>query len=216
MRKLERIKSFLDTVFYYMTVDKEPNLGVFYKKVADGKDLFYLEEDSFEYSMEDYDAEHRAGEEITMEEYKALKKFFTDFRFLWYRVPDWRFCQCMVNIERFVTGPLEKASNQQIIDGFKELTKDVKMPLYILTTYHALPCEAETFIVNGIPAFTSDFGTTDSRGDGEYGCEYHKFIPYKEPKKEALEEYHINEEEYEQICEALECKLYVEHCGWCS
>lgn len=42
---------------------------------------------------------------------------------------------------------------------------------------------------------------------------------YFEPKpstREVLDKYNIIEEEYHNICNELENKLYVGTCGWCS
>lgn len=93
---------------------------------------------------------------------------------------------------------------------------DIEEPLCVIKTYYALPCSTEIFKVKGVDAYEMDFGETESEGDGNYGCAYHRFVPYREPKKGVLEKYGITLEEYEEICKRLKSELYVGGCGWCS
>jgi hypothetical protein len=89
----------------------------------------------------------------------------------------------------------------------------------VIKPYYALPCELETFTINGKDAYKDDFGYSTNSGDGlnilEYGCGNMKFISYDTPIEGLLEEYEITMNEYNKICEMLEAKLYVGECGWC-
>ena len=87
---------------------------------------------------------------------------------------------------------------------------------YIIETYHALPCELQTFKVNGKDADIEDFGVKTmldgSCMDYECGCEFHPELP----SLVVLEKYGINADEYAEIANELESKLNVNRCGWCS
>lgn len=80
----------------------------------------------------------------------------------------------------------------------------------------ALPCELETFTINGKSADSSYFGDTfDHNEKRHYGCGDMRFKP-QSPTKEVLDKYNITEEEeYNKICDELEDKLCVGRCGWC-
>ena len=86
----------------------------------------------------------------------------------------------------------------------------------VVKAYDALPCHLREFTINGEEAFVEDFGerilSEGSCMDNECGCE---FAP-KPATKEVLEKYGIDEEDYRDICDALEEELYVCGCGWCS
>lgn len=87
----------------------------------------------------------------------------------------------------------------------------------IIKPFHELPCELETFTINGKNANSMDFGDTYDHGAENaepYGCGDMYFEP-KTPTKEVLEEYNITEEEYYNICNELKDKLSVGSCGWC-
>ena len=85
----------------------------------------------------------------------------------------------------------------------------------IVEPCHALPCELETFTINGKAADSSDFGDTfDHNEKRHYGCGDMRFEP-QSPTKEVLAKYNITEEEYNKICDELEDKLCVGSCGWC-
>ena len=89
----------------------------------------------------------------------------------------------------------------------------------IIKPYYALPCELETFTINGKDAYKNDFGYSTDFGDElnryEYGCGNMKFISYDTPIEGLLEEYGITINEYNEICEMLEVNLHVGECGWC-
>ena len=91
----------------------------------------------------------------------------------------------------------------------------VKRMELIVEPYGALPCELETFTINGKAADSSDFGDTfDHNEKRHYGCGDMRFEP-QSPTKEVLAKYNITEEEYNKICDELEDKLCVGSCGWC-
>lgn len=87
----------------------------------------------------------------------------------------------------------------------------------IVEPCYALPCELETFTINGKNANSTDFGDTydhDEENAEHYGCGDMRFEP-QSPTKEVLDKYNITEEEYNKICDELEDKLCVGSCGWC-
>jgi hypothetical protein len=84
----------------------------------------------------------------------------------------------------------------------------------VLTTNVALPCEPETFEINGVYATYEDFGTKRSfgwAGDGSCGCSFSA----KRPTDEVLSKYGITRDEYYDVCDALTDKLFVSGCSWC-
>ena len=89
---------------------------------------------------------------------------------------------------------------------------------------HGLPCELDTYYLNGVSLNQCDFGTSYDRGgycDNEdivrYGCINRVFEPWteEEHKNEAMAKYGITENEYYKIQDKLESELYVGECGWC-
>lgn len=88
-----------------------------------------------------------------------------------------------------------------------------------IETYRALPCHTSVFKINNIDADYCDFGSMDNGGCIEYECQNMRFIPEyrsKEKRDAAVKKYGITVEEYLEICNILEDKLYVGACGWCS
>ena len=88
----------------------------------------------------------------------------------------------------------------------------------IIEPYGALPCELQTFTINGINANKSDFGEgfdADWTNAPDYGCGFHKFEADRTEKPSILEKYKIDQADYLEICELLEEKLLVGRCGWC-
>lgn len=87
----------------------------------------------------------------------------------------------------------------------------------IIKPFKGLPCELETFTINGKDADSMDFGDTydhDTKSAEPYSCGNMYFEP-KNLTKEVLDKYNITEEEYYHICNELENKLCVGSCGWC-
>lgn len=88
----------------------------------------------------------------------------------------------------------------------------------VIKPYHSLPCELEVFTINGIKADKDDFGEGydhEWENDEPYGCGYHRFDAKREYEQSILDKYNITPEEYLEICDLLEDKLYVGSCGWC-
>ena len=100
---------------------------------------------------------------------------------------------------------------------FEEKVFDIKRMELIVEPCYAVPCELETFTINGKFAVSFDFGETfdhNKRLKKHYGCSDMRFEP-QPPTKEVLAKYNITEEEYNKICDELEDKLCVGSCGWC-
>ena len=91
----------------------------------------------------------------------------------------------------------------------------------IIEPYDCLPCALRKFRINGTPADTYDFGENYDHEPEEaepYGCGCHEFDANREDMtkiKTTCDKYHITLEEYLEICNSLEEKLYVGRCGWC-
>lgn len=86
----------------------------------------------------------------------------------------------------------------------------------IVIPYSAL-CELQEFSINGIKADYNDFGSKGDRGwrDAEdYCCGDMQFTPQL-PTQKVLDKYKINVDEYNMVCEKLDC-LSFGCCGWCS
>lgn len=86
-----------------------------------------------------------------------------------------------------------------------------------LEIYNAL-CATKVFKINDIYADHEDFGEQFDRDPDNaepYCCEDMEFtrIP---STPEVLNKYGINEEEYNEVCEALEKGLSFGCCGWCE
>ena len=89
------------------------------------------------------------------------------------------------------------------------------MNIEIKTMRPGLPCELETFKINGIEAEIEDFGETERSGSCMNSTCSQTF-KFKLPTEEVLERYHINLKEYSEICDRLEDELYIPGCGMCS
>lgn len=85
-----------------------------------------------------------------------------------------------------------------------------------IETYKGLPCRTSVFIVNNVPADVEDFGVMDCESDGNYGCIYNVFKPFRHPAKQVLKKYKITLEEFLEIGDNLEKKLDIHDCGWCK
>lgn len=77
-----------------------------------------------------------------------------------------------------------------------------------------LPCALKVFKINGKDASEDDFGETNIGGSARDGTCHASFI-HGYPTTEVLEKYGITLEEFKEVCEALEDKLYVGACGCC-
>jgi len=77
----------------------------------------------------------------------------------------------------------------------------------------------DVFTINGIDADVDDFGESKDWAPElapEFGCGYRAFRAFEYPEEKILKKYHINEQEWEQICEMLECRLYTGSCDECA
>lgn len=213
MRPISRIDSFCDYMNNLMQEAGIVSLMKVLIKIREiaGYDIFFPEEEALEsYAYEAID-EMTDDTPWTDEASRNLTRFWKLVACAWKAVPDWRFGQLITNFM-----PLhEDITNDMIVAALQD-SLHVEPPLCLVTTYDALPCSAEIFEVKGVEASTWDFGRGSSESDGEYGCAYHEFISYDEPKEGVLEKYKITLEEYQKICDRLERALYVGHCGWCS
>lgn len=78
-------------------------------------------------------------------------------------------------------------------------------------------CSTKIFRINGIEADTDDFGEKydDDPSDApEYGCGNMQFHPYS-PDPQVMKKYHINTQEWDEICDKLADGLSFGYCGWC-
>lgn len=87
----------------------------------------------------------------------------------------------------------------------------------IIEPYYALPCECQTFTINGQDADKDDFGHNFSEIEN-YCCLDNCFFPenYDNPPEKILEKYNITAKEYRNICDELVDKCSPGSCGWCS
>ena len=77
-------------------------------------------------------------------------------------------------------------------------------------------CELKVFEINDIKANYMDFGTkedTDTYNAPDYGCGNMQFTP-KPVTQKVLDKYQITVDDYNKICEELDC-LSFGCCGWC-
>jgi len=96
----------------------------------------------------------------------------------------------------------------------------------VIKSYKSLPCELEIFMINGKKANKNDFGKSKDYRENEdlstfdediiqYGCCNMQFNADPMLCDHAMNRYNITEDEFKQICDTLECELYVGQCGWC-
>ena len=94
-----------------------------------------------------------------------------------------------------------------------------------IVPFGALPCEAQTFEVNGVEGRKDDFGYNGDEGsfDYEYGewadenwaCADNQFTPYADIPEGVLAKYSITEAEYRDIQDKCAGMFAVGNCGWC-
>jgi hypothetical protein len=96
---------------------------------------------------------------------------------------------------------------------------EVKTDLFYMKTY-TIPCELDTFRVNGKAADVNDFGEsrdTGTKPDGEWEpvCVYRKFFTFRKPPVGVLEKYEITLAKWREVGKALKKVLSVGECSWC-
>lgn len=88
----------------------------------------------------------------------------------------------------------------------------------VIKPFYALPCACKVFTINGKRADISDFGhmrdTNFSKAE-PYGCGCMRFIADSHKIDEAVKTYNITTDEFNEICNILEAKLFVGKCNWC-
>lgn len=212
MRNPRRIESVCDLFYSVMSDHAVYDIMKLLRRIRElsGRDMFNIEDDDIEEWL--FDGVEDIGEDYCNDNKdKELYKFWEYIKMAWKTSPDLRlgqFFMAYIYLDEELTLAQVK---ERISEHFK-----VEVPLCFIKTYYALPCATEIFEVKGISAYDSDFGTSRSEGDGNYGCAYHEFVPYETPKEGVLEKYGITLEEYKEICSRLEDELYVGGCGWCS
>ena len=75
------------------------------------------------------------------------------------------------------------------------------------------------FKINNIDADVDDFGESrdwEPENAPEYGCGHRAFRAFDDFDEKVLDKYHINVDEWEQICEMLENKLDWGRCALCE
>lgn len=93
----------------------------------------------------------------------------------------------------------------------------------VIEPFETLPCELETFTINGRNASKDLFGTTfEGRKEctpysRNSPCKNNRFkaFPYKE-NEDVAKRYGLDEYGYKKVCEALEDKLCIGECKWCG
>lgn len=84
---------------------------------------------------------------------------------------------------------------------------------------HPYCADFRVFTINDIEADVDDFGESKDWAPEcapEYGCGHRAFRAFEDTSKEILDKYHINEREWEQICDMLEAKLDMGRCADCQ
>lgn len=109
---------------------------------------------------------------------------------------------------------IEKTDENLVEELDKNVTEKQPMQLKIKPCYAY--CTTEEFEINGVEADYTDFGHTKDIAPHcapDYGCGNRQFIP-KPATQEILDKYHIDIDDYNKICEELDC-LSFGRCTWC-
>ena len=82
-------------------------------------------------------------------------------------------------------------------------------------------CRPQKFLINGIPADSSDFGTlSDTEADSVQcagtSCGNMQFRPSFPPSRAALTKFGISDADYEWIARRLQHELSFGTCNWCN
>ena len=103
-------------------------------------------------------------------------------------------------------------------------SKEMKGKFFTIRPFKSLPCRPNEFKVKGKDAVLSEFGAEDKGKPSEckseqikkWGCPNRTFKtkPYAE-NKQVADNYNLTEDEYNELCKALEDVFSVGTCAWC-
>lgn len=79
-------------------------------------------------------------------------------------------------------------------------------------TYETMPCELQTFRINGIDAELEDFGMVVKEEFDGYEC---TDIRFEETNQPPLGKYGLTYEEYDEVCQVLSSTFKIGRCDWC-
>ena len=79
-------------------------------------------------------------------------------------------------------------------------------------TYETMPCELQTFRINGVDAELEDFGMVIKDDFGGYEC---TDIRFEETNQPPLGKYGLTYEEYDEVCQVLSSTFKIGRCDWC-
>lgn len=79
-------------------------------------------------------------------------------------------------------------------------------------TYETMPCELQTFRINGIDAELEDFGMVVKEEFDGYEC---IDIRFEETNQPPLGKYGLTYEDYDEICQVLSSTFKIGRCDWC-
>jgi len=86
---------------------------------------------------------------------------------------------------------------------------------FSVTAKATMPCVEDEFIVNNKKAEVSDFGLIYNHGVGNTNCCESMRFESIEPTNKVLRKYHINLDEYDEICSYLADKFTIGRCDIC-
>lgn len=81
-----------------------------------------------------------------------------------------------------------------------------------IETCETMPCELQTFRINGIDAELEDFGMVVKDDFDGYECTKLRFEESGHPP---LKKYGLSYSDYDEICAVLLDTFRVERCDWC-
>lgn len=97
-----------------------------------------------------------------------------------------------------------------------ELVALIKIEVLYLTleveTYETMPCELQTFRINGIDAELEDFGVVVKEDFGGYEC---TDLRFEEGEQPPLKKYNLTYDDYDEICRVLSDTFKIGRCDWC-
>ena len=79
-------------------------------------------------------------------------------------------------------------------------------------TYETMPCELQTFRINGVDAELEDFGMVVKDDFGGYEC---TDLSFEEGGQPPLKKYNLTYNDYVEICRVLSDIFNIGSCDWC-